>query len=270
MMSQTQTAISTAMLLVLPMTSAVITGQPKKPAGGFGFGAQKPKTAATLKDTVRTFKTRLPKDAGVPCPCGAGAAYSECCRPYHVGEKLAETPEWCLRSRYVAFAYRLPAYIIETTDRSNSDFMKDKVAWAKKLNKGSMFDQFEFVSLEVGEVQAGATDDEVFLSPNKFTLQPKDALGSPPLVMQERTKFVRRKDAWLFASGTVTSEAAGFKGQAAWRILTAPLPRFLLGVPVNMPILPAQVLENEKSVNKLKKDVDYVTSLLDKAKKRAD
>tara|TARA_B100000795_G_C22535457_1_gene336773 strand:- start:35 stop:142 length:108 start_codon:yes stop_codon:yes gene_type:complete len=28
--------------------------------------------------------------------------------------------------------------------------MKDKVAWAKKLNKNMMFDGFSFVSLEIG------------------------------------------------------------------------------------------------------------------------
>ena len=43
---------------------------------------------------------------------------------------------------------------------------------------------------------------------------PTQKQGKPPVVMRERTTFVRRKDAWFFATGTVTSEEAGFKGQA--------------------------------------------------------
>jgi len=213
-----------------------------KPSGGFGgFGAA-PKAPPTLKEVVRTFKSRLPKDTSVCCPCGTGEPYAECCRPYHRGELVAETPERLLRTRYSAFAFRLIPYIIETTDKSNADYMRDKVAWAKKLNKKLMFDGFEFVSLEIGALEAGANDDEAFLAPNVFTLLPAQT-SQPPLVMRERTKCVRKDGAWLFASGEVTSEEAGLKGQ---------------------------VLESEKSVERLQKDVDYVNSLLAKANKKGE
>ena len=197
----------------------------KKPSGGFGgFGAA-PKAPPTLKEVVRTFKSRLPKDTSVCCPCGTGEPYAECCRPYHRGELVAETPERLLRTRYSAFAFRLIPYIIETTDKSNADYMRDKVAWAKKLNKKLMFDGFEFVSLEIGALEAGANDDEAFLAPNVFTREsppaPSDPphpslpdprptrasasavlpaqTSQPPLVMRERTKCVRKDGASLCA-----------------------------------------------------------------------
>ena len=210
-------------------------------AGFGGFGAA-PKAPPTLKECCRNFKSRLPKDTSVDCICGSlpKRSYAECCRPYHKGEAAAETPQQLLEARYAAFAYRLVPYIIETTDKTNADYMKDKVAWAKKLNKNRMFDGFDFVSLEIGEQEAGATDDEVFISPNVFTLRPKE-MSKQPLVMRESTKFVRRNGKWFFASGAVTSEEAGLKGQ---------------------------VLESEKNVQKLQKDVNYVNTLIDQAKKK--
>ena len=164
----------------------------KKPAGGGGFGGfgAPPKAPPTLREVCNTFKSRIPKDPSVPCACGEKLSYAECCRPYHKGEASAESPEALLRARYAGFAYRLIPYIIETTDRSNPDYMKDKIAWAKKLNKNMMFDGFSFVSLEIGEREEGTADYEAILSPNVFTVRP--AQGDD-LVMRERTRFVKRK-----------------------------------------------------------------------------
>lgn len=112
-----------------------------------GFGAPPP-APKTLEEVVRGFGNRLPKDFEDPCMCGSSESYASCCRPYHKGDKKPETPEWALKSRYAAFAYRLPIYIIETTDKSNGDYMKDKIKWAKKLSKTSMFDTFECACAE--------------------------------------------------------------------------------------------------------------------------
>ena len=67
-----------------------------KPGGGSGggFGAQPP----SLEEVVATFKTRLPEDGSVECPCGSGEGYQACCQPCHAGG-LIETPERCLRCR---------------------------------------------------------------------------------------------------------------------------------------------------------------------------
>ena len=62
-----------------------------------------------------------------------------------------------------------------------------------------------------------------------------------PMVFAERSRFVKNaKGEWLYGSGEVSSEAAGLKGR---------------------------VLNDEKDLGGLQKDVDFVNSLFDQAKK---
>jgi len=208
-----------------------------------GFGAPPP-APKTLEEVVRGFGNRLPKDFEDPCMCGSSESYASCCRPYHKGDKKPETPEWALKSRYAAFAYRLPIYIIETTDKSNGDYMKDKIKWAKKLSKTSMFDTFDFSAskLGMGEVEPGADDDTVHME-NSFSLQPKGS-GTAPVTTYERTTFVRRKGTWYFKNGAVTSDAVGLRKREA--------------------------LKSAKDVDKLQKDVDYATTLVSKVVKKKE
>lgn len=49
------------------------------------------------------------------CPCCSGKTYEECCKPYHLGEKLAPTAEALMRSRFSAFAIPNGEYLLETT-----------------------------------------------------------------------------------------------------------------------------------------------------------
>jgi uncharacterized protein YchJ len=63
---------------------------------------------------------------------------SECCRPYHEGEALPPGPLALLRSRYSAYAYRIPTYVMETTHPMMDDFKPEKdkrarLAWRDEL-----------------------------------------------------------------------------------------------------------------------------------------
>jgi len=40
-----------------------------------------------------------------PCPCGSGRAYDDCCGPLLATERLADTAEQLMRSRYTAYCY---------------------------------------------------------------------------------------------------------------------------------------------------------------------
>ena len=144
-----------------------------------------------------------------------------------------------LRTRYAAFRYRLPNYIIETTDKSNRDYMPNKIKWAHKLDKEQMFDTFAFEGLEVGETEAGASEKEAFLD-FRVTLQPIDKrtkmkTQAAPMVFAERSRFRKVGDHWLYASGEVTSEEAGLKGA---------------------------VLNGQRDLTKLEKDVEYLKGVL--------
>jgi hypothetical protein len=51
-----------------------------------GFGAPPP----TLNDVLATFKSRMPENADdIPCPCGSGDVYANCCGPLHRGEIIS-------------------------------------------------------------------------------------------------------------------------------------------------------------------------------------
>lgn len=47
------------------------------------------------------------------CPCGTGAAYTDCCGPLHAGAEAA-TAEALMRSRYSAFAVGDEAHLLRT------------------------------------------------------------------------------------------------------------------------------------------------------------
>ena len=49
------------------------------------------------------------------CPCQSGQLYHHCCRPFHTEERLPETAEQLMRSRYCAYALKQITYIIATT-----------------------------------------------------------------------------------------------------------------------------------------------------------
>ena len=192
--------------------------KPQRPGSGGGFGAQPP----SLEEVVAGFKTRLPEDASVDCPCGSGDSYEACCQPCHAGLQSAEgypmeSPEHCLRCRFSAFAFRLPLPIIATTHSDNRDYRTDRVAWARMLNRDGMFDDFRFARLEVGEAEEGANEREAFLS-FRATLRrfsgSKDEDGmADEMTLLERSRFVRTKEGgWLYANGEVTTDAAGLEG----------------------------------------------------------
>ena len=198
--------------------------RPQRPGGGGGFGALPP----TLEEVVAGFKTRLPEDASVDCPCGrtdatgAPMSYEACCQPCHAGLTSGEgypmeSPVDCLRCRFSAFAYRLPLPIIATTHSDNRDYRTDRVAWARTLNRDGMFDDFRFVRLEVGKAEEGSNAREAFLS---FSVALRRVSGTKDedgmddeMTVLERSRFVRTKEGgWLYANGEVTTTAAGYEG----------------------------------------------------------
>ena len=50
----------------------------------------------------------------LPCPCGSGALFHDCCGPIVAGESPAPTAEALMRSRYTAFTMGERAHIERT------------------------------------------------------------------------------------------------------------------------------------------------------------
>lgn len=49
------------------------------------------------------------------CPCCSTIPYVDCCAPLHLGQKIADTAENLMRSRYCAFVLKKVDYIVATT-----------------------------------------------------------------------------------------------------------------------------------------------------------
>jgi hypothetical protein len=60
-----------------------------------------------------TARVAGPRPPTVPCPCGSGLRYPDCCGRWHDGPLRLQAPdaEALMRSRYAAFALRLGAYL---------------------------------------------------------------------------------------------------------------------------------------------------------------
>jgi SEC-C motif-containing protein len=174
---------------------------------GFGSGSSKPapiqRPQKTLDELVAGYETRLPAE-GAMCACCSGIPYEQCCRPYHVGDKVPETPTRTLQTRFTAFAYRLPAVLIRTTHPTNNDYDDDRARWARRLHREGMFDGFRFEKLEAKPEEAGTHDNEAFVA-FRATLVPRD--GGAPQSFLERSQFLRDEEAgWLYGHGDVTSD----------------------------------------------------------------
>lgn len=65
------------------------------------------------------------------CACGSERPYSKCCRRFHTAQSSPPMAEDLLRSRYSAYAYRLPSYIMKTTHPSLAEL--DRRVWKKEI-----------------------------------------------------------------------------------------------------------------------------------------
>lgn len=97
-----------------------------------------------------------------------------------------------MRSRFSAYALRLPYYIIQTTHPENPAFEHDIIIWTRELLK--FMDMTVFFALEVLEVSSG----------NKLgfvTFYAKLEQDSKDASFTERSRFLRVGDRWLYRDG---------------------------------------------------------------------
>ena len=88
----------------------------------------------------------------IPCSCGSGASYRECCEPYHTGEAAAPTAVALMRSRYAAFVCGRVDYLVATT-------LPAKRTADLENHCRSTCGSVRWISLDVlGTAQGGPTD----------------------------------------------------------------------------------------------------------------
>ncbi|MBG02848.1 MAG: hypothetical protein CMM59_02075 [Rhodospirillaceae bacterium] len=133
----------------------------------------------------------------LPCPCGSGALFHDCCGPIVAGESPAPTAEALMRSRYTAFTMGERAHI----ERTYAPEMRT-------LGNGSGFEPgIEWIKLEIlDKVDGGEAADTGIV---EFAAHYR--LNGRTGVHRERSNFRREDGLWLYVDGTGPSSEANTK-----------------------------------------------------------
>jgi len=165
----------------------------KVPSQGKGF-------AAVAQGKLNFDRRPKPE---VACACGSGRAYAECCAVYHGVGSVTTDPETLVRARYSAYRYRLPDFLMQTTDPQSPEWDADHAAWKRGLL--GFCDDFEFQTLHVEETtMVGEEEAQVAF---RADFCQKGTLNL--MTLCETSSFVRHPTtgAWLYANGQVTYDA---------------------------------------------------------------
>ena len=121
------------------------------------------------------------------CPCYSGKPYAECCQPLHAGQ-AAPNAERLMRSRYSAYALKLPDYIWQSwhPDTRPSSLSQEELAGIKWLK------------LQVLSHTQPETDTAFvkFTATFQAGKQKKEQLT-------EHSRFSRASGRWLYVDGQV-------------------------------------------------------------------
>lgn len=160
----------------------------RTPQSALGFGFLKPKRE---KDKALPGSSPLPSP-DTQCPCASFKTYGQCCRRFHVSQRTPPQAEDLLRSRYSAYAYRLPSYIMKTTDSSAIEL--DKRMWKKEIL--TFCAEYQFVGgVDVLQVEMPAP------STTRILFQANMMQQNAPLSFMEMATFVCKDNIWYYKSG---------------------------------------------------------------------
>eukprot|EP01041_Mallomonas_annulata_P009177 gene9177-19012_t len=172
---------------------------------GAGFGQSK--EAIT--------KSRAPSPE-VPCACGSGNSYGNCCKPYHDGTANPADPVLAVRSRFSALAYNIIPYIISTTHPKHKEYVLEneqkskRKIWEKDLYAYAT--EYEFITLIFNDEEKDKqTESDIGLV--SFTAKLRKA-GSerPPEDVKELSKFKKEDGKWLYLDADVKNPFKNIKG----------------------------------------------------------
>jgi len=127
------------------------------------------------------------------CPCCFGKTYEHCCKPYHDG-KNPEDALSLMRSRYSAYFFHLPEYIIRTTDTENLQYNKDVKLWKNEILDFCRMTDFE--SLEI--IDFSSKDAEAYVTFVAHLSQDGEDVS-----FWEKSFFRKVDGKWLYVSGEV-------------------------------------------------------------------
>lgn len=125
---------------------------------------------------------RSADEENLPCPCGSGLPYPECCRPLHRGEATAATAEALMRSRFSAFAVGDADYLLRSWHSSTRPARL-------RLDPGQRWIRLEILGTDRG----GLFDTAGTVA---FRAHYREA--GRPGALEEHSRFVREDGQWVY------------------------------------------------------------------------
>jgi SEC-C motif domain protein len=125
-------------------------------------------------------------DPSDTCPCGSRRAYGECCGPFHAGAD-APTAVELMRSRFSAYALRIPGYVLHTWDPRTSPKgldLDDGITWRR---------------LQIVDTARGGPDDTEGTVRFRASYRTVDGAG----ILAERSRFRRHRGRWVYVDGEI-------------------------------------------------------------------
>jgi len=160
---------------------------------------------ATLQmGAIEYVGSRLPANPDKEaCACGSGLTYRNCCSEWHErGEKPVD-PIVLIKTRYSAFAYNLPEFIIATTSKEGPEFNSNTESWDAQLRDFSKTYSFRKLS---GETLGVSVEECKFWDGQRASVLFKARmLGEDNKLIElwERAVLIRERedDGWMYLQG---------------------------------------------------------------------
>ena len=124
------------------------------------------------------------------CPCGSGLEFAQCCEPFIKGEKLPETAEKLMRSRYSAYATVNVEYLHSTLHPEHQS--DHDVNAARKWAADS-----DWLGLEVISTSEGGENDEKGIVEFRANYREKGKNKS----LHEISRFEKVDGRWTYVDG---------------------------------------------------------------------
>lgn len=121
----------------------------------------------------------------LPCPCGSGDGYADCCRGIVRGEVAAATAEALMRSRYTAYVRRDAEYLLRSWHPSTAPDTVD-------------VDDAVWLGLDLVRTEAGGPDDATGVVEFVARYQLPDGSLQE---LHETSRFVLENGTWLYVDG---------------------------------------------------------------------
>ncbi|WP_286689416.1 MULTISPECIES: YchJ family metal-binding protein [unclassified Aeromicrobium] len=122
------------------------------------------------------------------CPCGTGAPFDDCCRPYLDGQ-AAPTAERLMRSRYTAYVRGDGGHLLRTWHPTTRPTRVDH-------DPG-----LEWLGLEVLRTEAGDVGDAFGVVEFRAAY-----LADEPGVLHEVSRFARTDEGWQYVRGRMVDD----------------------------------------------------------------